>query len=156
MPHWLEEKKFIGDPDKPIEDERGNISTLLTELVENADLEGVKIALDKIKANPNAALPDGTTPLMLAVHYKNKGIVKALLDAGADVNIADENGETALTVETDPATHKMLTDAKAKMEATEMEDEDREKRPISNVAGRRRKKTKRARRNKKTRRVAKK
>lgn len=164
MPHWLEDD-FIGDPDSIVDTEEDTYSTLLTELAEQDDLEGINIALKKLKANPNIARPpDGITPLMIAVERKNKDIVEALLNAGADVNARDSEGETALGYDTTPEIRDMLEDAKAKTETrvaeeqgTRMAKRERRTAASNNVAGRRRKtKAKRVRRNKKTRRVARK
>ena len=41
---------------------------------------------------------DGTTPLEWAINRDDAAIVAALVQAGASVNAADENGETALTL----------------------------------------------------------
>ena len=54
----------------------------------------------KYGADPNVALPDGTTPLMIAVEADGIGkgrenIVSLLLQAGAKLDTEDEDGETA-------------------------------------------------------------
>jgi ankyrin repeat protein len=59
-----------------------------------------KIALELIgkKADVNAPLPDGSTPLAWAAYEQDAQVVAALLKAGAKVNVADEYGETPLTL----------------------------------------------------------
>jgi len=44
----------------------------------------------------DASAADGTTPLMLAVKERKDEVVATLLDNGADVNLADHKGNTAL------------------------------------------------------------
>jgi len=39
---------------------------------------------------------DGTTPLILAVRLAIEGMVENLITAQADINLADNNGKTAL------------------------------------------------------------
>lgn len=62
-----------------------------------ADAQGVfHILLKNRFTNLDAKTYDGTTPLMLAARLAIEGMVEALIEANADVNIADENGKTAL------------------------------------------------------------
>jgi ankyrin repeat protein len=44
----------------------------------------------------DAESPNGTTPLMMAARYGSWSAVKALLDAGADINLKNQLGFTAL------------------------------------------------------------
>ena len=48
--------------------------------------------------NVNLLDEDGSTPLMYAAHYGSPDMVRALIDAGADLNAKNKNGETALTI----------------------------------------------------------
>ncbi|MBI3652859.1 MAG: ankyrin repeat domain-containing protein [Acidobacteria bacterium] len=50
----------------------------------------------KAGAKVDAGLDDGRTPLMLAVTIGVPGIVKLLIDAGANLNLRDQHGKTAL------------------------------------------------------------
>lgn len=54
------------------------------------------------------------TLLMLAAEANDKNIVKLLIDNGADVNLEDMKGNTALTLTTDPKVAKLLRDRGAK------------------------------------------
>lgn len=47
-------------------------------------------------AEANARSPNGTTPLMMAARYGSEGAVDALLGAGADKSLANEQGLKAL------------------------------------------------------------
>lgn len=50
------------------------------------------------KADVNAALPDGSTPLAWAVYTNQSDAVTRLIKAGANVNVSDEYGDTPLTL----------------------------------------------------------
>jgi ankyrin repeat protein len=59
-----------------------------------ADAQGVlAILLRHRAANVNARMLDGTTPLILAARLAVEGTVKELINAGADINAADEYGK---------------------------------------------------------------
>lgn len=56
-------------------------------------------SLLKRGANPNARSKEGTTPIIAAAGHHgpdDASFLQELIDAGADVNVADEDGETAL------------------------------------------------------------
>src|SRR5215510_12216500 len=55
-------------------------------------------ALLKARADVNGALPDGSTALAWAIHLGQRPMAEALLDSGANVNTADEYGETPVTL----------------------------------------------------------
>lgn len=80
-PNLINVKNKSGFPPLTIASYSGNleIATLLAKHVENIDL------------NSNVG-----TPLMAAVYKNNNDIAKMLLDLGADANIADTKGTTAL------------------------------------------------------------
>ena len=50
------------------------------------------------KANPDAANDYGVTPLAAAAVEADPAIIRALLEAGADVEAANPEGQTALMV----------------------------------------------------------
>lgn len=57
----------------------------------------VKLLLERVgHPNPVRGTPRGHTPLMQAAQDGNVEYVRMLLDAGADVNAADDDGKTAL------------------------------------------------------------
>ena len=89
--------KLRDDAKLPVADKTGR--TTLFHAVRYADYEIVAELL-KYGADPNVALPDGTTPLMIAVEADGIGkgrenIVSLLLQAGAKLDTEDEDGETA-------------------------------------------------------------
>jgi ankyrin repeat protein len=55
-------------------------------------------ALLRLRADVNAAQPDGATALAWAVHLGERQMAEALLDAGARADTADEYGETPVTL----------------------------------------------------------
>ena len=67
----------------------------LLEAARNGDRATVKALLDQ-KADPNAAMPDGTTALAWSAAEGHDDLVGMLLKAGADPNKADDNGDTPL------------------------------------------------------------
>lgn len=68
----------------------------LRHFASNGNLAGISVALTLL-ADPDAAEPKlGITPLMLASKGGRKAAVEALFNAGANVNIQDSNGDTAL------------------------------------------------------------
>jgi len=67
--------------------------------LDEAVLFGNRTAVENFLAlghDPNEAEPDGTTPLMRAVHGEEREIARLLIDAGADVRRANLYGVTAL------------------------------------------------------------
>lgn len=67
-------------------------------------------------ADPNQPEPDGTTPLMRAVHARAHGIVELLIAAGADVSARNSYGVTALYIAAragDPVAARLVLDAGA-------------------------------------------
>ena len=79
-------------------------------------LEAARRLLVAKSINVNAQNVDGETPLLRAVRLESVGIVKALLDHGADANRSDVFGETAviLAYEKDNAELAALLPAKLK------------------------------------------
>ena len=62
-----------------------------------ADAQGVFHILLKNRAtNLNAKTADGTTPLILAARLAIESMVEQLIEADAEINLADEGGRTAL------------------------------------------------------------
>src|SRR6185436_143471 len=69
----------------------------LIEAVKRRDPNAVKSLLGQ-KVDVNAALPDGGTALAWAVQHDDREMAAMLLSAGANVNAANEYGETPLTL----------------------------------------------------------
>jgi ankyrin repeat protein len=69
--------------------------TPLFRAVFNENLEVVEILLNA-GADPNIAIDDGTTPLMVAAAHGVTEIVRKLIQKGANVNAKDSRGGTAL------------------------------------------------------------
>jgi ankyrin repeat protein len=95
----------------------------LSEAAANGDINKV---LDLLAANadPNAAEPDGNTPIFVAVEIGNTEIVRALLTFGADVNVRNDDGETPLmqlNETAEAALAALLIEAGAKVNLTSKE-----------------------------------
>jgi ankyrin repeat protein len=74
----------------------------------------------KSGADVNARRSDGTTALLMAIHYKHEDVLELLLGAGASANAADASGFTPLMVSTKSSVTvmKRLLDAGAEVDAT--------------------------------------
>lgn len=68
----------------------------ITARVENTFKQAIKIIIEEFPALIDIADFKAQTPLMMAAHFKNRELVKALLDAGADINLQDFHGRTAV------------------------------------------------------------
>ena len=72
-----------------------------TELMEFVDSGNIGEVIRIIEDQPellNAQADDGFTALMSAVYIENIDIVNALIEAGAELDIPDKEGETALSM----------------------------------------------------------
>ena len=58
--------------------------------------------------NPNAFCPNGRSALVYAVHGGSKLCIDALLESGANVNLADATGVTAIQWAASQADHSMV------------------------------------------------
>jgi hypothetical protein len=68
----------------------------IMEALRNGDLKRFRILLRENPTAANRKGPGGATPLMYAALYTNSSAVRLLLDAGADPNLRDDGGATAL------------------------------------------------------------
>jgi len=71
-----------------------NMTTLILAISSNR--VGVARVLLKAGVNPNAATDGGLTPLMVAARRGSVDGVQLLLESGADANLKDTNGDSAL------------------------------------------------------------
>ena len=71
--------------------------TRLVQAVKAGD-SATALALLSKRADPNAAEPDGTTPLHWAVRNNDTALVERLIRAGADVKAANRYGVTAIAL----------------------------------------------------------
>ncbi len=71
-------------------------ATTLLDAAESGDRAAVLRLLAQ-GANPNAAGPDGTSPVMWAAHHDDLDLVRALIKAGAGVKLKNRFGTSALT-----------------------------------------------------------
>jgi uncharacterized protein len=65
---------------------------------EAGDLEKVKLLLKEGRSinERDARVKFGWTPLIAAIYQRNTNVVNYLIDSGADVNIPDSSGKTAI------------------------------------------------------------
>ena len=73
-----------------------NIRVEIKEKIQHTNKQAIKIIIEEFPKLINISDCKGQTPLMLASHFADKGLVKILLDAGADTNLKDFKGRTAL------------------------------------------------------------
>jgi ankyrin repeat protein len=76
-------------------------ATRLMELLRAGDKAGFRKLLQAEPAAARLKGPGGSTPLMFAVLYGDAETVRLVLDAGADANVRNESGATALMWATD-------------------------------------------------------
>jgi ankyrin repeat protein len=75
-----------------------NQGTALLHAAYNGHLDVVKVLLEASKAELNVMGQQGITPLLAALNKEHIEISTYLLESGADVALAEENGDTALHI----------------------------------------------------------
>jgi Notch-like protein len=90
-------KRLLDAGDDAIANAQDNTGRTPLHAAVAADALGVfHILLKNRCTNLDAKTSDGTSPLMLAARLAIEGMVEQLIEANADVNIADDNGKTGL------------------------------------------------------------
>jgi hypothetical protein len=72
------------------------LSSELKARIKNTYKKAIAITIDEFPKLINIADFKAQTPLMMAAHFKDTELVKKLLDAGADTNLQDFHGRTAV------------------------------------------------------------
>ena len=72
------------------------VKDLLSKIRNEFDIEAIKELISKMSISNLNQVVDGMTALMTASMIRNRPIVELLLDHGADINIRDKDGKTAL------------------------------------------------------------
>jgi ankyrin repeat protein/cytochrome c551/c552 len=86
----------------------------MMDAIRGGDRQGFKKMLSQDREAAQLKGPGGSTPLMYAALYGDANSVKLLLDAGADPNVRNEAGATALMWATDdPEKTRLLLEARA-------------------------------------------
>jgi ankyrin repeat protein len=91
----------------------------LVDAARNAE-HATAVALLAERAEPNQSEADGTTPLHWAVHHDDADLVRRLLDAGANVAVANDYGATPMSeaaVAANPEVLAALLDAGADVDS---------------------------------------
>lgn len=72
-------------------------SSPIPDLAMKGDMDAVRALVGQHPADVNATQPDGSTALLWAAYWNDKGAVEALIAAGANVNAANRYGVTPLS-----------------------------------------------------------
>jgi ankyrin repeat protein len=116
LKRWIDEgaewpEAFANETPLPPQDPA---ATRVTELIASSRHAVALRSLQSAPASLNGRGPGGSTPLMYAVLYGNAALVAGLLERGADPNLRNHAGATALTWAVDDAEKvKLLVDAGA-------------------------------------------
>lgn len=110
---WPDE--YAGEPHATVPDPAA--ARLMT-LLRDGDVRGFEAMLAQTPAPANLKGPGGSTPLMYATLYGTPDTVRRLLDVGADPNVANDAGATALMwVGTDLEKARLLVEHGANVNA---------------------------------------
>jgi ankyrin repeat protein len=82
---------------QPLTGDPWSEATAMHFAIESGDVEIIRTLLEH-KANVNAQMTDGRTPLLMAVSKGDRKIVSLLLDRGADVNLGTTDAMTPLQI----------------------------------------------------------
>ena len=95
----------------------------LLDAVKRKNITEVKEVLS-IGADVNSASDNGWTVLIWACHYGHTDIARLLIEHGADINIKNKNGKTALDIlkEQYPDKYKKWIETSARKKQLEKED----------------------------------
>ncbi|KAG5363506.1 Ankyrin repeat-containing protein [Yarrowia sp. B02] len=88
----------------------------------DGQLEVVKNFIENDGLSPNAKDENGYTPVHAAASYGHMDLLRYLIDQGGDINVADEDGDTALhTVEELDVAKRLVDEFKADFRAKNAE-----------------------------------
>ncbi|KAG5362176.1 Ankyrin repeat-containing protein [Yarrowia sp. C11] len=88
----------------------------------DGQLEAVKNLIENEGISPNAKDENGYTPVHAAASYGHLDLLRYLIDKGGDINVTDEDGDTALhTVEELEVAKKLVEEFKADFKAKNSE-----------------------------------
>lgn len=85
-----------------------NDDSILLRAATNSDSDVMRLLIEKLKDTVNQQGVDGETALMRAIYVENLDVVKILLSHGADINLKNNKGDTALTI-----ANKMIDQARS-------------------------------------------
>lgn len=101
----IKELLRMNHADKHMTDEQGN--TWLHSVAMHGRIDAVRFFLHRNYIDVDTKRHDGATPLMCAIQTKRKAAANALLQAGADIHVADARGWTALCYAADRGSYPL-------------------------------------------------